>query len=178
MIIAVILNCSFLVLFISDCSLAGLLRLLVASELYLCTSAYIDHPALQEAQASSAMFTNHEDTIFSMILTDEVTDEFDRTRCKHSAVQYEASLSCENLRWSSMIHLFALTNVIVIPIFSVYHIVNEGFRRLFHKVIEPLNMSPASEKSGTFGIMWTRDDDLDSTHGICFEPNHFCLMIR
>jgi len=167
-----------LVLFIGDCSLAGLLRLLVASELYLRTNEYIDHPALQEAHASSAMFTNHEDTIFAMILTDEVTDEFDRTRCKHSAVQYEASLTCENLRWSSMIHLFALTNVIGIPVFSVYPIVNEGFRPLFHKVIEPLNMSQASEKSGTFGIMWTRDGDLDSTHGICFEPNHFCLMIR
>ena len=80
------------------------------------------------------LFTNHEDTIFSMILTDEVTDEFDRTRCKHSAVQYEASLTCENLRWLSMIYLFALTNVIVSPVFSVYHIVNEDFRRLFHKV--------------------------------------------
>ena len=99
-----------------NCSLAGLLRLLVASELYQRTNEYIDHPALQEAQANSVMFTNHEDTILSMILTDEVaTDEFYRTKCKHSTVQYEASLTCENLRWSSMIHLFALTNVIITP---------------------------------------------------------------
>lgn len=25
--------------------------------------------------------------------------------------------------------------------------------------------------------MWTRDGNLDSTHGICFEPNHFVLVI-
>ncbi|CAG2252154.1 unnamed protein product [Mytilus edulis] len=142
-----------------------LLRYLVAAELYLNAEQYANHPVLREAQSDNRMFTDHIDTIFSLLLTDESCDEFDRVRCKNSTVKFEARLTCRNFRWSSLIHLLALVNIMDRPIFSVYPSVNEGFRSLFHRIIYPVrqyNYSESNNNQPTFGIMWTRDGDLDS----------------
>lgn len=158
-----------------------LLRYLVAAELYLNAEQYANHPVLREAQSDNRMFTDHIDTIFSLLLTDESCDEFDRVRCKNSTVKFEARLTCRNFRWSSLIHLLALVNIMDRPIFSVYPSVNEGFRSLFHRIIYPVrqyNYSESNNNQPTFGIMWTRDGDLDSRQGFRFEPNHFALMVR
>lgn len=162
---------------IGDCSNSCLMRTLVAAELYLHADQYSNHPSIEEARLSDHMFTDHEDTIFSMILTESASTEFDRTRCKLSAIRLEALLTCDNFRWSSMLHVFAIATIMETPLYSVYPVVNEGIRPLYNKTIIPLNYSVVNHEP-SFGVMWTRDGNLDSRQGICYEPNHFALMIK
>ncbi|CAC5408032.1 unnamed protein product [Mytilus coruscus] len=64
----------------------------------LTPDQYSNHPSIEEARLSDHMFTDHEDTIFSMILTESASTEFDRTRCRLSAIRLEALLTCDNFR--------------------------------------------------------------------------------
>ena len=73
--------------------------------------------------------------------------------------------------------LLGLSSVLNCCIESVYPIANEGFRPLFHQLIYPLETTKYIDREAKFGILWSRDRNLDNQLGFSFEPNHFGLLI-
>ena len=82
-----------------------------------------------------------------MILTGDASDEFDRTRCKFSAVQSEALLTCENFRWSSMIHILAIANIMVTPVFSIYPFSTQRIPSSVSQTYKTFKTTPGSRKA-------------------------------
>lgn len=76
-----------------------------------------------------------------------------------------------------MLHVLAIATIMETPLCSIYPVVNEGIRPLYNKTIIPLNYNVVNHEP-SFGVMWTRDENLDSRQGICYEPNNFALMIK
>ena len=132
---------------------------------------------LQDTLASKKTFTDHSDTLFSLLLSDEGCEEFDIRRNREDAIICESMKTCEDKSWSSMLHLLGLSSVLNCCIESVYPIANEGFRPLFHQSIYPLETTSNIDREAKFGILWSRDGNLDNQPGFSFEPNHFALLI-
>ena len=82
-----------------DIRLSWKVRIFVAAE--LSTRAYADHPILQDTLASKKTFTDRNDTLFSLLMS----DEFDIGRNREDAIIYESMKTCEDKSWSSMLHL-------------------------------------------------------------------------
>ena len=70
-----------------------------------------------------------------------------------------------------------LSSVLNCWIESVYPIANEGFRPLFHQSIYPLKSTSNIDWESKFGILWSRDGNLNNQPCFSFEPNHFALLI-
>lgn len=130
---------------------------------------------LENTVSHTQIFTDHEDTLFSLLLTDEASDLFDRTRDREAAIRHEALLTCTDKKWSSMIHILALSNLLQLSIESVYPNANKGLRPLFHQRISPFDSPRVVDAK--FGIIWSRDGNLDTRTGFAYEPNHFALLI-
>ena len=110
-------------------------------------------------------------------MSDEGCEEFDIRRNREDAIICESMKTCEDKSWSSMLHLLGLSSVLNCCIESVYPIANEGFRPLFHQSIYPLETTSNIDREAKFGILWSRDGNLDNQPGFSFEPNHFALLI-
>ena len=92
------------------------------------------------------------------------SDVTNRDRCP--SLFKEAKLTCSDFRWSSMIHIHALSNVLEITIESVYPKVYHGIRPIFHRIINPLH--PFGSNLG-IGILWSRDGYLDNRRGFSYD---------
>ena len=100
---------------------------------------------------------------------------FTATSSRQIAVEHEAMLTCDvtpRPRWSSLIHVQALANILSRPVVSVYS-ENTGFpyRYLFNKRFDPLKS--IAKHSTPIHIMWTVDGA--SPHSM-FTPNHFVVL--
>lgn len=76
-----------------------------------------------------------------------------------------------------MVHLLGLCSVLDVCIESVYLNANEGLRPLFNRTIYPLDRTTNDEKQPEFGIIWSRDGNLNTQPGFSYEPNHFALLV-
>lgn len=169
---------AMLVLLCGNESLAMLLRLLVAGELYFNASFYADHEAFYEtARESSDLSMN---TLFSIALTDAGEDKFSETGNKIEAVKTEALVACTRGKWSSLMHIMGFSSVVSNPICSIYPDVNFRFRSLLNRSLNS-QASPNEDqpkKEGTKHlILWSRDGNFDNRPGAWFQPNHFIPVI-
>lgn len=145
--------------------------------MFIRASDYADHPILDDVLACKKIFTDHSDTLFSLILSDDGGANFDRTRNREDAIICESVKTCEDNSWSSMVHLLGLCSVLDVCIESVYPNANEGLRPLFNRTIYPLDRTTNDEKQPEFGIIWSRDGNLNTQPGFSYEPNHFALLV-
>lgn len=111
--------------------------------MFIRASDYADHPILDDVLACKKIFTDHSDTLFSLILSDDGGANFDRTRNREDAIICESVKTCEDNSWSSMVHLLGLCSVLDVCIESVYPNANEGLRPLFNRTIYPLDRTTA-----------------------------------
>jgi hypothetical protein len=63
------------------------MRVLVAAELFTKARSYANHPTLEKTASHPKIFTDHEDTLFSLLLTDEASEIFDRTEKRQYAMR-------------------------------------------------------------------------------------------
>ena len=87
-----------------------------------------------------------------------------RDRCP--SLFKEAKLTCSDFRWSSMIHILALSNVLEMTTESVYLNVNHDIHPIFHRIINPLH--PSGSNLGIV-ILWSRDGYLDNRRGFSYD---------
>ena len=167
----------YLISISGDTSCSETLRALTALELFEQAEEYAKHSILTRTLEEGLVFTDHEDTLFSLLLTEEPSDFFDQWRDRVAAVKEEAKLTCEEQRWSSLIHILALASILKLRMLSVYPNANQGLRPLFHRIINPLSEVSDGEKPEELGILWSRDGNLDIRCGVSFEPNHFVLLL-
>lgn len=80
--------------------------------MFIRASDYADHPILDDVLACKKIFTDHSDTLFSLILSDDGGANFDRTRNREDAIICESVKTCEDNSWSSMVHLLGLCSVL------------------------------------------------------------------
>lgn len=160
-----------------DSLLANDLRALVACELFSNASIYAQHKHILSASSHPSILTNHEDTLFSMLLTPQVAKSFDNSRDRMEALYLEALNTCTDKSWSAMIHVLAISSALGKTVTCVYPEVNEAIRPLFNAKIDPVSCSPVSDGQ-ELTIMWTRDGDLSSAFGSFFEPNHFVALVH
>ena len=83
-------------------SLAILLRLLVAGELYFNAQFYCDHDAFKETNRINTDLTLG--TLFSIALTKEAMNRFSETGSRVEAVKAEVLVACTRYEWSSYIY--------------------------------------------------------------------------
>lgn len=115
--------------------------------------------------------SHNENSLFSLLLDSGGTDIDKKT-----IIENEAILTCDDRRWSSMIHILALSSVLETNVISVYPEANVGIRPMFNATIQPASPQTTSR---ALTIMWSRDDNLDNRDGAVFQPNHFvALLIR
>ena len=115
------------------------------------------------------------DDHFGMAISGPSENIFMSTKNRSAAVEHESLLTCETLprpRWSSLIHIQALANVVKRPVISSYPD-NTGlpYNNLFNREFTPLSDKPEHEKP--IYILWTVDGALP--HGM-FTPNHFVWL--
>lgn len=143
-------------------SLSTYLGILTACELYLNANRYINHDKVTETLLSPEFMTKDRRNAFAMVLpAGEISeDSFE------SQVMKEALTTCEDKKWSGLIHIMALSSVLGVPIRSVYPDTNIGIRSLFNGLVLPVGKE--SNSKNTIDIMWTRDSDLDNREGRVF----------
>ena len=94
-----------------------LLRLLTAIELFLHASYYASHPKFLSGMKSPSADVP-EDIMFTLCLSDTGMTMWESTKCGEDAIKREAATDCRVPKWSVMVHLMALTNVIGRSIFQ------------------------------------------------------------
>ena len=159
-------------------SLAMLLRLLVAGELYFNAPFYADHDAFNETSRDSTDLTFG--TLFSIALTKAGDEKFLETGIKSEAVKAEALVACTRGKWSSFMHVLGLASVVSKPVRSIYPDVSFRFRSLMHRSINPRASTTSDqprEDVEPLNILWSRDGNFDNRPGVWFEPNHFVPVI-
>ncbi|OPL21402.1 hypothetical protein AM593_01481, partial [Mytilus galloprovincialis] len=155
-------------------SLASELRYLCAAELYMNSASYANYQA----------FSSDDD--FGMCLSGSAEKslveralDISKSACKvllEAAIRNEAEETCNitpRPKWSNLIHIAALSNVIKRPVCSIYPD-NTGFpyRKLFNRQFKP-NDELVSDIP--IYILWSVDGGLP--HGP-FNPNHFVCVTR
>jgi hypothetical protein len=104
---------------------------------------------------------------------------YDATKSTIKAVEIEAEETCliegDNFQsWGSLLHVFALSNVVNKCIFSCYPDANPCLRPFYHRLISPrFDHNP----SNPIHILWSRDGDLDNRPDEHFQPNHFVPIL-
>lgn len=149
-----------------------LLRLLTAAELYGNASFYANHPTLAEAASHCGL---PEVSLFIQCLSESGLKVFESTRDRVLAVKGEAIAGCRDRKWSTMMHLMALSTVMGRPIFSLYPECNTNTRPLSHRKIVPRNYATKKPDISVnmAMVLWSRDSDLDNRPGSWYQPNHF-----
>jgi len=159
-------------------SVAMLLRLLVAGELFINAPFYADHDVFIETTKTSTDLTF--DTLFSIALTKAGEEKFAETREKSEAVKAEVLVACTRGKWSSFIHVLGLASVVSKPLRSIYPDVNFRFRSLIHRSVSPRTSPSLDQPCGNvepLNILWSRDGNFDHRPGVWFELNHFVPVI-
>ena len=146
-----------------------MLRLLVASELFLNINFFVDHPKFPEVKQRLGFSM---DTVYSSALCDSAYNALMTTKSVHTAVQVEAASVCILTEYATLIQLFALSSVLKRPIISVYPNANRHIREAFHTMVHPWKCRFTTPVY----IMWSRDAALDNVNN--FNPNHFVPLMR
>ena len=154
-----------------DESLSCILRLATAIALYIHAEKYACHVIFDEVLAHpDAKLTRESYTI--AMLSDEAAEmyaESDKNVVK--AIQHEAKLTCQEGRWSAVLHILGLSTVIEHPIQSLYPEHNIALRPLFHRLVKPLS----SGRPQLICILWSRDGSLDNRSGVF---THQIILLR
>ena len=82
-----------------------MLRLLVASELFLNINFYVDYPKFPEVKQRLGFSM---DTVYSSALCDSAYNALMTTKSVHTAVQVEAASVCILTEYATLIQLFRL----------------------------------------------------------------------
>ena len=122
-------------------SLAILLRLLVAGELYFKAQFYCDHDAFSTNGINSDITL---ETLFSVALTDEAMNKFSETGSK--------VVASTRYKWSSFVHLLGLASLLSQPVHSVYPDVNFRYRMLMHRGLHP--RTPPTSYQPPENVVW------------------------
>lgn len=150
-------------------ALANILRMMTAAEIYINADKYSNHPKFLMA-ADCPEITYDSSNLFSIVLRDEASVISDPVK----AIEKEAWMTCTDRQWSGMVDVMGLASVIGNNIWSVYPDCNNNIRPIISGVVKPLI---TSNNQNTIFIMWSRDGNLDNTHGRPFEPNHFIPIV-
>ena len=128
-------------------------RLLTAIELFLHGSYYARHPKFLSGMKSPSADVP-EDIMFTLCLSDTEMKMWESTKCREDAIKREAATGCRVSKWSVMVHLMALTNVIGRTIFSAFPKDCSKTRPFFHDEIIPWECSFHADPAV---ILWSRD---------------------
>ena len=116
-----------------------LLRLLTAIELFLHASYYARHPKFLSGMKSPSADVP-DDIMFTLCLSDSGMKMWESTKGREDAIKREAATGCRVAKWSVMVHLMALANVIGRSIFSAFPKDCSKARPFFHGEIIPGNV--------------------------------------
>lgn len=147
-------------------SVAMLLRLLVAGELFFNAPFYTDHDVFIKTTKTSTDLSF--DKVFSIALTKVGEEKFAETRKKSEVVKAEALVACTRGKWSSFMHVLGLASVVSKPLRSIYPDVNFRFRSLIHRSVSPRTSPTVVQPCGNveaLNILWSRDGNFDNRPG-------------
>ena len=153
------------------------LRKECAQELSANSKDYYNHPHL--LQCCKDIGADHELLIQCLLGDDAAENDLDLK----AAFDLEVKLSSRRKRWSSLLHVMAMSTVIQRPIVSLYPTVDFEFRRLMNNTIRPLRQQcpPVYIQNNPFSpivaVLWSRDGNFDNTPGVPFQPNHVVPVI-
>lgn len=150
-------------------ALSNVLRMLTAAEVYIHANQYANHPKLQRA-VDCPEITYSSNNLFSIMLRDEASIISEPVK----AIEKEALVTCRDKQWSGMVDIMGIASVLHTNIWSVYPDCNSNIRPFISGIVEPL--IPSNDSENIF-IMWSRDGNMDITHGRPFEPNHFIPIL-
>ncbi len=133
-----------------DASLAGELRQKTAKELSEHAKHYSRHSHINAAAAAMGCDTA---TIWQTLL-----DKPKNTSSPVSLIKDEGIYTKQNGRWCSMLHVFALSTVLDMPIYSLFPDVKLYAKPLYEGKVEPLrsNSSLLNLKPTKITILWSR----------------------
>lgn len=161
-------NSASLVIYGSD-TLAPILRLLVAGELFLNAKYYATHPRFSTLSGKT---TFHPGSLFAVSLSCDHHD----LRQRENVIRKEAIETCRQGKWAALVQIMALASVLRRPVFSVYPLASKALRPLLHGKIFPresVQLRYPAPTDRTVYIMFSRDSSLSSIPGVGFNPNHF-----
>ena len=151
-----------------------LLRLLTAIELFLHASYYVRHPKFLSGMRSPSADVP-EDIMFTLCLSDTGMKMWESTKCREDAIKREAATGCRVSKWSVMVHLMALTNVIGRTIFSAFPKDCSKTRPFFHDEIIPRECSFHADPAV---MLWSREGSPNTHPAGWYQPNHFIPLVE
>ena len=120
------------------------------------------------------LFSQNENTLFSLWLSDEGDNILYQTKDRKKAVKKEALLACHIGRWSTLLNVMALSSAPQRRIYVAYPDCNKGIRPLVNGYISP--RIATSGKMPDIYVLWSRDGCLDNTPKASFQTNHFVFL--
>ena len=142
------------------------LCLLTAIELFENAQYYSNHPMLLLYYLIMKSPFSHLPS-----LNENGMSEWERSRDHVSAIQSETIGGCQLGKWSSLMHIMALSTVICRPIFIIYP---NCIRPLVHGLVKScIDLSDTFPDEECFNILWSSDGGLDSDPKAIYIPNHF-----
>lgn len=119
---------------VGDKSYAILLRLLVALELAINASFYVQHPKFSYFPSGS----HHPKTVFSLCLMRSGNKVFhDSHQNRELAILSEGHTASKPKEWSGYFHVSALSTVLARPVFSSYPNCHSRTRDFVHGIVYP-----------------------------------------
>ena len=161
---------------LDDESLADKLRNATARELSNNDKHYMEHP---HVLGVAEKLKEPVDVLWQCLLGPDSTTIVNNGTMQ-DALRHEISETSTSGRWSSMLHVLALSNILQKDILSVYPCIGEFlFRPLLHARIKPSrkclqNAFSTSDKHVV--IMWSRDGALNQ-NDMMFTPNHIVPLV-
>lgn len=173
-------NAASMAIYGSD-ELCHILRLLVAGELYLNVRYYANHPHFK-----SPFSPTHYSELGAFAIA--LSCDYDDASNKEKTVRQEAIETSTPGKWSAFLQILGLSSILDRPLFCVYPPVHEALRAVLHGKVLPRRLQQQQHEfqtqyqslphvQETVFIMFTRDSNLNSTHGVAFQPNHFVPLI-
>ncbi len=164
---------------VGNVSLAALLRMLTASELFTHSEFYAKHPQLKDFAKNSGYSLSAITSIF--LSEDKSQSVFNGKRANASkAIETLAQATAKPYVYSSAFNILALASVIRRPIFSVFPDEPSASRMKlathgFYYPKEALTSCSDIDdiKSNAIYVMWTRTNQIPITP---WKPNHFVLL--
>ena len=151
-----------------------LLRLLTVIELFLHASYYARHPKFLSGMKSPSADVP-DDIMYALCLSDSGMKMWESTKGREDAIKREAATGCRVAKWSVMVHLMALANVIGRSIFSAFSKDCSKTRPFFHGAIIPRECSFHTNPAV---ILWSRDGSPNTHPAGWYQPNHFIPLVK
>lgn len=161
--------------------MAADLRVACARELQANQETYERHPHL--CRVASELDIPLDTLIFSLLNDDSIRD----AQTSSGSLHLEIERSSNTGRWSTLLHVLALSNVLDREIISVFPDAKIAHRKLIHAVVKPTesnvpphDLSDISKncQAQSLVILWSREGCMDNTQGLPYEPNHVVPLVR